>query len=356
MAAVSLAMYNRIADLPLVITDYELQAASLDTSSDFTRVSTIIALTGGDTTGYGEDVGYEADDQTQFQTTFADNGLALAGEYTFASFSSYLDTIELFPDPPSRPADRKYRRWGFESAALDLALKQADTDLGHVLNRSYDPIEFVVSTRLESVDRLDDIRAINPTASFKLDPTPDWGESLIAAISERGGVRILDLKGHYEGTEVDNEANPDLYHRITTAFPDAVIEDPAFTPETNEIITDIADRVSWDAPISDVASIERLQFEPEWLNIKPSRFGTFESLLTTITYCEEHDISMYGGGQFELGVGRDQIQLLASLFYPDTWNDVAPTGYNAATLDEALPGSPLPPPTDPTGFQWGPAP
>ena len=37
---------------------------------------------------------------------------------------------------------------------------------------------------------------------------------------------------------------------------------------------------------------------------------------------------MYGGGQFELGPGRGQIQLLASIFHPDTPNDVAPGGYN----------------------------
>ena len=39
---------------------------------------------------------------------------------------------------------------------------------------------------------------------------------------------------------------------------------------------------------------------------------------------------MYGGGQFELGLGRGQIQYLASIFHPDGPNDVAPGGYNDA--------------------------
>ena len=39
-------------------------------------------------------------------------------------------------------------------------------------------------------------------------------------------------------------------------------------------------------------------------------------------------LGAYGGGQFELGVGRDQIQLLAALFHPGTPNDVAPGGFN----------------------------
>ena len=39
-------------------------------------------------------------------------------------------------------------------------------------------------------------------------------------------------------------------------------------------------------------------------------------------------MELYGGGQFELGVGRDQIEALASLFYPDGPNDVAPREYH----------------------------
>ena len=58
---------------------------------------------------------------------------------------------------------------------------------------------------------------------------------------------------------------------------------------------------------------------------------------------------MYGGGQFELGHGRRQIQMLASLFYPDGPNDVAPSAYNEGDPRPDLPTSPLPPP-DGIGF------
>ena len=37
----------------------------------------------------------------------------------------------------------------------------------------------------------------------------------------------------------------------------------------------------------------------------------------------------YGGGQYELGVGRGQIQYLAAIFHPDAPNDIAPAGYDA---------------------------
>ena len=63
-------------------------------------------------------------------------------------------------------------------------------------------------------------------------------------------------------------------------------------------------------------------------------------------------MALYGGGQFELGVGRGQIQALASLFYADSANDVAPGGYNAPAPVEGLPRSPLEPPARPDGFSW----
>jgi hypothetical protein len=358
-------MYDRLVDLPLRVEDYALTAASLETSSGFTRVTTTVELSGAGETGRGEDVGYEADDHRRFRAAYADGGLDVVGEYTLDSFSNRLEDVDLFVEQPERPTDRHYRRWAFESAALDLALRQggatdgadgargaATTNLGPVLDREYDPVEFVVSTRLESADRLDEIREVDPDAAFKLDPTADWDDELVAAVAERGGVRVLDLKGHYEGTDVDADPDPDRYRRVVEAFPDAVIEDPRVTDETRPIVESVRERVAWDAPITGVESVRDLSFEPRWLNVKPSRFGTLESLLETLAYCEERGIRCYGGGQFELGVGRGQIQLLASLFYPGSPNDVAPGGYNAADLPPDLPASPLAPPADPVSFRW----
>ena len=61
---------------------------------------------------------------------------------------------------------------------------------------------------------------------------------------------------------------------------------------------------------------------------------------------------MYGGGQFELGVGRGQIQHLASLFHPDTPNDTAPGGFNQPELPAGLPTSPIEPRIAPSGFRF----
>ena len=90
------------------------------------------------------------------------------------------------------------------------------------------------------------------------------------------------------------------------------------------------ERITWDAPIHSVADVLALPFAPRMLNVKPSRFGDLRALLEFYDYCAAHQIGLYGGGQTELGVGRGQIQYLASLFHPDAPNDVAPAPTTSA--------------------------
>jgi hypothetical protein len=143
--------------------------------------------------------------------------------------------------------------------------------------------------------------------------------------------------------------DPDLYRAVVSTFPEAVIEDPWLEDGYREAFAGAEDRLSFDAPIHSWADVGKLPLEPRWLNIKPSRFGTLRGLLDCIERCEDRGIRMYGGGQFELGPGRKQIQRLASVFYADSPNDVAPSEYNAGPAREGLPTSPLPAPDGP-GF------
>ena len=89
------------------------------------------------------------------------------------------------------------------------------------------------------------------------------------------------------------------------------------------------------------------------VNIKPSRIGGLPALCAAYDYCAEHGIGAYGGGQFELGPGRGQAQYLASLFHPDTPNDLAPVGFNenAAAGRACRPARWRRRPT-PVGFRW----
>jgi hypothetical protein len=89
------------------------------------------------------------------------------------------------------------------------------------------------------------------------------------------------------------------------------------------------------------------------VNVKPSRLGSLRELFLAYAYCDMREITMYGGGQFELGPGRGQIQYLASLFHPDAPNDVAPGGYNHTDLGDGLAESPLAPEPQAMGFRWG---
>ncbi|MBW3535719.1 MAG: thiamine phosphate synthase [Gemmatimonadetes bacterium] len=166
--------------------------------------------------------------------------LDLAGDWTLRSFCEALAGMDLFPTKaPERDVSRRYRTWAFESAALDLALRQAGAALHEVLGRVPRPLTFVVSLRLGEPPTLDPVtRRLEryPTLRFKLDPTSSWDEELIAGLVATGAVDSVDFKGMYEGTVIDQPADPVLYRRVVEAFPDAWIEDPKLTDEIDALL------------------------------------------------------------------------------------------------------------------------
>jgi hypothetical protein len=270
--------------------------------------------------------------------------LEFKGSYSLSGFSSELGKRQLFKPAPKQEAFYNYRRWAFESAALDLALKQAGKTLAEVLDRTPQPLTFVVSPRLgkpSSAKHIKDLLKLYPNLRFKLDPTNDWTDELIEELAALGSVDTIDFKGYYKGTPVDVKTDPVLYTKVIKAFPQAWIEDADVTPATKDILEPHTARISWDAPIHSVEDIKKRPFPVKNLNIKPSRFGTLKNLFDAYDYCEQNNIAMYGGGQFELGSGRRQIQYLASLFHPNGPNDVAPVGYNNPKVPPSLPASPL---------------
>ena len=351
-----MATYDRVRDLPLEIESYRLEPLEVQASHDFTRLTTVIHLEGGGHEGVGEDVTYSGEDQVALQAEGPT--LPLAGSHTLDSFSQLLDGLALFPSGPGMAAFLDYRRWAYESAALDLALRQAGLSLGEAVGRELRQLTFVVSLRIERPPAADPVPLLlerYPTLRFKLDPTDEWDAALVSALGETGAVDTVDLKGAYKGTPVDQPGNPALYEMVADGFPSAWIEDPDLNDQTNPILEPHRDRITWDAPIHSVADIAALPFAPKTLNFKPSRFGSVQRLFDGYDYCAENGIAIYGGGQWELGPGRGQIQLLASLFHPSTPNDVAPAAFNIHRLDPppGLPTSPLDLQASPTGFRSG---
>ena len=349
-----MSLYDLVASLPLKIEGYSLEGLARTVSSGFERKSTIIVLQGGGEEGRGEDVTYEPGAHDAQQT--AGPVLDLAGEFTFDSFSEHLATLDTFPDyTPEQPVYRSYRRWGFESAALDLALRQAGTSLHELLGRAAEPVTFVVSSRMGEPPTIAPVArrlAVYPALRFKLDATPDWPEELIGELQATGAVDSIDFKGAYKGTVVDVETDPAFYKHIAESFPDAWLEDPDLeTDEARNALASHQDRITWDAPIHSVDDILARKVIPRTVNLKPSRFGSVKSLFEGYEFCEQRGMGAYGGGQYELGVGRGHVQLLAALFHPNAPNDIAPGGFDALDPEPGLPESPLDVDPAPRGFR-----
>jgi hypothetical protein len=349
-----MSTYERVADLPLTIDDYALEGLSKTVSSGFERITTVIRLRGAGEEGVGEDVTYEG----ALQTAQQEHGpqLPLAGQWNFDSFSKHLAQTDLFPaGAPDREVYRNYRRWAFESAALDLALRQAGASLADAVERGLGPVTFVVSSRMGDPPTIAPVTSRlsrYPDLRFKLDATPDWDDALIEGLIESGAVDSIDFKGTYKGTVVDTETDPDFYRRIAEAFPDAWLEDPDLETEAaRAALQPFNDRITWDAPIHSTDDILAMPVRPRTVNLKPSRFGSVRALFEGYDFCEERGMGAYGGGQYELGPGRGQIQYLAALFHPDAPNDIAPSGYDAIEPEPGLPASPLNPDPEPTGFR-----
>lgn len=325
-----MALWDSLSDLELRLDHYELERRESVTPSGWTRVTTTVVFTGDGATGQGEDVTYEAELHDDVP-----GELMLAGTWSLEDFCYRLGEFDELSEG--------YRRWAFESAALDLALRQNELGLGEALGRQERPVRFVVSTRAAPERWLE----FAPELEFKLDAETDWDRELLRRLRELDRVLVVDLKAYYRGTSVDLAPDPELYRAVAEELPNAIIEDGWLEDGLREALAGAEDRLSFDAPVHSLKDLDDLPLEPRWLNIKPSRFGTVHELLDTIEACEDRGISMYGGGQYELGPGRPHIQRLASIFYADGPNDVAPREYNEGEPREGLPQSPLPAPTGP---------
>src|SRR3954463_3148786 len=167
----SMSTYEAVKDLPLEIDGYDLEPLEQEVARGFTLRRTVVVLRGGGEEGRGEEVDYDPDAQQRFQARRAE--LPFVGRHTLDSFSLL------------QSGQTEYRRWAFESAALDLALRQAGRSLGEALGRKARPLRFVVSTRVANVEAW---RSLYPDLRFKLDPDRDWSDDTIALLADAGMV------------------------------------------------------------------------------------------------------------------------------------------------------------------------
>ena len=296
-----------------------------------TRRTTVVHLHGAGDEGVGEDVSYDGD----LQLAFTDDALPdLRGEHTLDAFSGARRRPAGLPPvgarvgrarpraPPGGPLARRRRRPRAAAGALRRLAER----------------------RRGAAPALPEIR-------FKLDASDKWTADVVAELAATGAVDVVDLKGLYEGDWVDATPSAELYGRVAESFPDAWLEDARLPTRPRPCSSRTGTGITWDFPIHSVADVDALPFPPACLNSKPSRFGSVRNLFDFYDACEERGIAMYGGGQFELGPGRGQIQHLASLFHADAPNDVAPKEFNDGPPRPGLPQSPLPPAPAKAGFR-----
>jgi L-alanine-DL-glutamate epimerase-like enolase superfamily enzyme len=346
-------LWPRLAHLPLVVGGWEYGRLHAVLAYGVERVTTQVRLVGAGVDGLGEDVSVFREDGTALHE--ARPALPLEGEWTLAGFCAHLAGLELWPKPPEWDVALRCRNWAFESAALDLALRQAGRSLHDVLGLEPQPVRFVNSLGLGEVPSIEPVRrrlARSPGVRFKLDAEATWAPALVDEVAATGAVDTIDFKGQY-GLEVkDPQALGALYDHVLAAFPHAYLEDPHDLPEIAQRLGDHLERVSYDAPIHSAEDIGATPLAARVVNVKPARIGSLRALLEVYARCARERRPMYGGGLGELGVGRGQIELLAALFHPDAPNDVAPSAYNEDDPPGSLPASPLAPRPEATGFRW----
>ena len=347
------SLWPRLAGLPLVIEGCHYERLHAVLAYEFERITTHVRLVGAGRDGLGEDVSVFREDGTALHETRP--ALPLEGEWTLAGFCDHLAALELWPEPPEWDVARRFRRWAFESAALDLALRQASRSLHDVLGLQPRPVRFVNSLGLGNEPSIEPLRRRldrSPGVRFKLDAEATWTPALVDEVAATGAVDTIDFKGQYGFEVKDPEALAALYDHVLTAFPDAYLEDPHDLPGIARRLADHLERVSYDSPIRSAEDIGATPLAARVVNVKPSRIGSLGALFEVYARCGRERRPMYGGGMGELGVGRGQIELLASLFHADARNDVAPSAYNEDDPPDGLPASPLAPRPEATGFRW----
>ncbi len=212
-------------------------------------MSTVVVLAGRGEEGRGEDVIYEPGAHDALPD--AD----LRGTHTIRSLSARLDAMDLFPGVDEVPAMWQamadYRRWAFESAALDLALRQEGCSLGTLLGLEYRPVRFCVSGR-----RPRGVAEARPGARVQARRDAGVEPRVHGAPAGHRPCRLRRPQGRTTRAR-SSTTRPTRCSTATSSsrFPDAVIEDAKPTDETRAILEPAARRLSWDAPVHSLADV-----------------------------------------------------------------------------------------------------
>ncbi len=286
-----------LAALPVVVDEVECTVGGVPLASYPDRVRPTSEVRLGD--GRGENVAWTAAAHEAFRARL---GHVPRGRW--ARVDAWAAAMRAaFTDP--------YERAALEAAAVDLALRQARTNLFALTDVVPGPVRYVVSCA-KAADPVACALAEARTAELKLDADPAWDDDIYGGLAALGRVAVLDFK---------LSGDPATHERAHRALPDALIEDPGgpgpWSPSLRR-------RLSFDGPIGSATAVDALPTRPVAVNLKPARMGGVLEALACAARCRTAGIQVYLGGMFEVGVGRRQLRALAALVSPDGPNDIAP--------------------------------
>jgi L-alanine-DL-glutamate epimerase-like enolase superfamily enzyme len=314
---------RRLAELPVVIDTCSVELGAVPVAGYYDgadRPTGVVELTDGLQVGHGENVDWTPAGQERF--------VDVCRHLVSSALPKAPTTLAAVVEALARSGAHPHHRAAVEAAALDLALRRAGVDLFDLTGRPPRPIRTCRSIGRQELGRAGPLATVeallerDPDARIKIDcPPAGWDEDVWRRLAGTGGVVVVDFKR--EGTNDQLE----LAHRF---LPDAWIEDPP---------ADLAgrprpwlSRVALDGYVTAPSDLEDPPFPPAAVNVKAPRVGGPFEALAILEICRRSGWAAYFGGMFEVGVGRCQARVLASLFTPEGWNDldplIAPAGGN----------------------------
>jgi hypothetical protein len=303
------ALGERLSSLAIRVDGLSVERGSVSIAGyydDAPRPTGIAVLRGGGETGRGECVAWTAAEQDAFAA--ACGRLGLPPSVPLGELSPIL-AIEL---------DDPYHRAAVEGAAIDLALRQAATNLFRVAGRRAAPVRFCrsIGRTADPLAAIAPLHEADPDARVKLDvPAEGWPPATWAALARAGRVVVLDFK---------RESDIDQVRIAHRALPEAWLEDPPAEAITLDPRGAWLQRVSLDGYVLAAVDLDDPEIPPAAVNIKAPRVGGWLEALRCLEECRRRDLHAYVGGMFEVDVGRSQARVLASLFTAESWNDLAP--------------------------------
>lgn len=312
---------ERIAALPIVIEGHSVETGSVAIEGYYEgrpRPTGEVSLIGGGHVGRGENVDWTPEDQDLFAAV-CDGFVPRLGSHGRATIGELsVSLLESGGSPHHRAA--------IEAAAIELALRQTSTDLFHLADRPHRAIRHCWSIGREAIDRDGALTAVTrlletePEARIKIDCLPaGWSEPTWRALASIGRVVVVDFKREGSAGQVA------LAHRH---LPEAWLEDPPASAIVGSGTAGLPPsglaRIALDGYVLRAADLDDPPIPPAAVNVKAPRVGGPLEALRCLDRCEDHGWHAYVGGMFEAGVGRRQARDLASLYTPDSWNDLAP--------------------------------